>query len=57
MSSVVEALALSGATADVASRGAADVLEMEAATGTDSKLTTLVKDRSAITVPVGGGRP
>lgn len=36
--------------------GAASVLEMEAATGETSKLTTLVKDRSSVVVPVGGDK-
>lgn len=44
------------ADANVAARATADVLEMEAAAGRDSKLTTLVKDRSSVVVPVGGDK-
>jgi len=50
----VSALASTMADHNVVARGAADVLEMEAATGKDSKLTTLVKGGGAPPViPVG----
>lgn len=47
---------LAGSLADpnVVAKGTADIIEMEAATSETSKLTTLVKDRSVVTVPVGG---
>ncbi len=51
----VATLASSLANPDVVARGAADVLEMEAATSPDSKLTTLVKGNTPPVVPIGGG--
>lgn len=54
----VDALALKGASPDVVARGAAAVLEMEAAAGKDSKITTLVQGGDAKPViPVGGKTP
>ena len=52
----VAGLASSLGNRDVVAQGAADILEMEAATSPDSKLTTLVKGPGATpVVPVGGG--
>jgi regulator of protease activity HflC (stomatin/prohibitin superfamily) len=50
----ISALVLPGGSPDVATRGAADVLEMEAAAGESSKLTTLVKGGAPAVVPIGG---
>ncbi len=52
----VARLASSLGKPDIVARGTADVLEMEAATSETSKLTTLVKDRSSVVVPVGGDK-
>lgn len=53
----VKAMASTLGSPDVVARGVADVLEMEAATSADSKLTTLVKGGGATpVVPVGGGK-
>lgn len=55
----VAALASSLGEPNVVASGAADVLEMEAATSGTSKLTTLIKDRSPrspVVVPVGGDK-
>lgn len=52
-----KALALKGADPNVVSRGAADILEAEAHTSKDSKITTLVKgDTSKVVIPVGDNK-
>ena len=52
----VASLASSLGDPNVVATGASSVLEMEAATSATSKLTTLVKDRSSVVVPVGGDK-
>ncbi len=52
----VSSLLLPGGDPTATTRAAADFLEMEAAAGEDSKLTTLVKDRSSVVTPVGGDK-
>jgi len=51
----VAAMASTLGSPDVVARGVADVLEMEAATGENSQLTTLVKGNAQPVVPVGEG--
>ncbi len=46
-------LVLPGADPTVVSRGAADILEMEAAASSTSKITTVVKGNSSTVTPVG----
>ncbi len=52
----VAALSPQGTSPNVASRSASDVLEMEAATSKESKLTTLVNGQSSVALPVEGGK-
>ena len=49
----VKALTTSGGNPDVIARGAADVLEMEAAAGESSKITMVVKGGTPLVIPVG----
>jgi hypothetical protein len=54
VAATVAGLATSSGNPDVIARGAADILEMEAATSETSKITTFVKGGASTVIPVGG---